>query len=198
MKFERFNRHLYPDGGRYFLDEDGFKHKSDNWPSLAIKVANYRKRAGKPPGDPKAEIEAQVCARQPTYCQHDPPPPSRQASQQAVFRENAGALTKSAMRWLAGMLTAKRSGGIRKVSTEEARRRAAICASCPMQRDFSGVCGACKATRKQAGALILGTEKRVNSALKGCLALKEDTAISVHIEQPATGNPELPANCWRR
>jgi hypothetical protein len=198
MNFSRFNKFLRPVGGKYFIDGDGVTFRAEQWEHLVNRVAGYRKRAGKPPGDPKAEIEAQVCARQSDYCQDNPAAPPVAATEAAAYRENAGQLTKRVTRWLANLLALRRAGGVRKVSIEASRRRAAICAVCSMQREFSGVCGACKATRKQAGALILGTEKRVNSQLKGCLVLGEDTSLSVSIEQPATGNPGLPGECWRR
>jgi hypothetical protein len=197
MTFPKFNRHLHIQGGRFFIDEDGIKHKADQWEHLVNRVADYRKRAGKPPGDPKAEIEAQVCARQPGYCrgQLTTPPPSRPARRDGA---GAGNLTARVTKWFVGMLSLKRTGVMRKASTEEARRRAAICARCPMQKAFSGVCGSCKATRKQAGQVLLGTDKRVNSALQGCAVLGEDTSISVHLESEPVNNPELPSECWRK
>ena len=197
MTFSRFNRHLHPEGGRYFIDEDGVCHKATSWPELVVKVVNYRKRAGKPPGDPRAEIEAQVCARQPTYCQDNPPapPPTRRDTRGAA---GTGNLTARVQKWLAGMLSLKRSGAIHKVSMDEARRRAEICARCPAQKDFSGVCGSCKAMRKQSGQILLGTDKRINSALRGCSILGEDTSISVQLAVSPVGETGLPAECWRK
>jgi hypothetical protein len=194
MKFPKFNRHLHPQGGRFFRDEDGVVHKADSWPALATKVASYRKRAGKPPGDPRAEIEAQVCARHPEYCQE---PPSRPVPRQTA-PDSPMSSSKAITRWLAGILRLRRIGGAQQVPREEARRRAAICATCPMQKAFATVCGSCKAMRKTAKQILFGGNTSVGEKLKGCRVLSEDTSTSVHLTQDPSGNPALPANCWRK
>lgn len=190
---KRFNPHLRPIDGRYFIDEDGIKHKAENWPALALRVANYRKRNGKPPGDPVREIEEQVCARQPDYCRETMP-----VTRVEIVRENSGELSKKVMRWLSWIVSQKRIGKLRRVPREEMQRRADICSRCPLQRGLNQSCGQCKETRKTTRIAVLETERRVNSQLKGCLALGEDTELSVHFQQTASTNPELPAECWRR
>lgn len=200
-KFTRFNPNLWPQDGRFFIDEDGVKHKADQWEHLAVRLATYRKKAGKPPGDPHAEIEEQVCARQPGYCQEAnrvPVVPREVVRQQNQPRFNAGQLTKRVLRWVLELLKSKRAGGARRVSSAEARRRAEICSRCPMQRGLSQACGSCTSTRKQATEVLVGNGKKVPQPLQGCLALGEDTAISVYIEQ-GPANPEgLPEECWRK
>lgn len=194
MSFERFNTHLRPQDGRFFVDEDGVKHRGDQWEHVAVRLAAYRKRAGKSPGNPHAEIEAQVCARHPDYCIKELRPPVSYPRE----RENPGQMTKRIMRWLANILKLRRSGKAQKVSREEAYRRAEICARCPQQRKMSSVCGACNATRKSSAELLLGGDRRINKELGGCRILDEDTSISVHIEQAPVTNPGLPENCWRK
>jgi len=192
--FERFNKFIHPQGGKFFEDSDGVRHKADQWEHLVNRVASYRKRAGKPPGDPRAEIESQVCARQPGYCiqERSMPGPVRPE------RENPGQMTKKIMKWLAGILNLRRAGKAKKISREEARRRSTICAQCPQQRKMSLVCGACNATRKSAAVVLLGSEQRIKPDLGGCRILQEDTSISVHLEQAPAENPELPPECWRK
>lgn len=199
-KFTRFNPNLWPQGGRFFIDEDGVKHKADQWEHLAVRLATYRKKAGKPLGDPHAEIEAQVCARQPGYCQDSipaPPVPPVVVRQQNQPRFNAGQLTKRVLRWLLNLLKLRRAGSARRVSLAEARRRADICSRCPMQRGLSSVCGSCTSTRKQAAQVLIG-DRRLPNPLQGCLALGEDTMISVQIEQDPAQQEGLPPNCWRQ
>jgi hypothetical protein len=196
MTFAKFNRHLHPQGGRWFRDEDGIVHKATSWPELAVKVKVYRERAGKPAGNPQAEIEAQVCARQSDYCQENPVAPTR--PMRAETPGNPKTSTQRILRWLASVLNLRRAGRAKKVSREEARRRAEICARCPRQQKLSSVCGACNATRKSAAAVLLGNDKRVNSELGGCRILHEDTSVSVHLVLEPVTNPELPENCWRR
>lgn len=200
-KFTRFNPNLWPQDGRFFIDEDGVKHKADQWEHLAVRLATYRKKAGKPPGDPHAEIEAQVCARQPGYCretQQVPSTPREVARQQTSPRYNPGQLTKRVVRWLLSMLKARRAGGAKRVTPAEARRRAEICARCPMQRGLSQACGSCTATKKQAAEVLMAGARRVPQELNGCVALGEDTSISVYIEQDPAKPDGLPAECWRK
>ena len=192
------NPNLYPDGGRYFLDEDGVKFRAENWNVLERKIANYRKKAGKPPGNPMQEIMDQVCARLPSYCVEESAAAAPQQSAPIVQRENAGNLTKRVLRWLALVVSQFRAGTITKVDRGEARRRAEICASCPLQRAMSEACGACKRTRKGVTDAVLRNERRVNEGLKACLALGEDTSLSVHLSLPPTGKSGLPTHCWRR
>jgi len=195
----RFNPNIYPAGGRYFIDEDGVKHKAENWDMLAVRVASYRKRAGKPPGNPIEEIHAQACARQPGACGETAPQPVIVAQLNSTPpRQNVGDLTTRVTKWFAHILGMKRKGHLGKVSKDEARRRADICAGCPMQRDVSSVCGACKQTRRQASEAIMQGEKRVNAKLRACQILGEDTGLAVHLNLGPTGSGELPEHCWRK
>ncbi len=194
---KKFNRFLRAIGGKYFIDEDGVKHKADQWEHLAVRVASYRKRAGKPPGDPEQEILDQVCARQPDYCQEkNLPVPAQRAI--ATANESIRASSRAITQWLINILRLRRVGRAQPVSREEARRRAAICAACPMQKDFSSVCGSCKAMRKTAKQILFGGNSPVGEKLKGCRVLGEDTSTSVHIQQDPSSNPALPGHCWRK
>jgi hypothetical protein len=113
-------------------------------------------------------------------------------------RLTVGDLTNRVTKWFAQMLNLKRKGHLGRVSKDEARRRAEICAGCPMQRDVSSACGACKQSRRSASEAILQGEKRVNTKLRACQILGEDTGLAVHLNLPATGNGDLPGHCWRR
>jgi len=197
MRFERFNKHLHPQGGKFFIDEDGIKHKAEQWEFLVNRLIQYRERAGKSPGNPKEEIEAQVCARQPGYCQSTSGTPAQPRLPRKII-DNPRTMTHKILRWLAAVLNLRRAGKARKVAREEASRRAEICARCPQQRKLSAVCGACNTTRKSAASVLLGNEKRVNVELGGCRILHEDTSISVHLELEPGNNTELPAECWRK
>lgn len=195
----RFNPNIYPAGGRYFIDEDGVKHKAENWDMLAVRLAGYRKRAGKPPGNPVEEIHAQACARQPGMCGDTSPqavvvPPNVPTTS----RLTVGDLTNRVAKWYAHLLGMKRRNEIGKVGRDEARRRAAICATCPLQRDVSSACGACKASRRAASDAIMQGESRVNTKLKACQPLGEDTGLAVHLNLGPTGDGGLPGHCWRR
>lgn len=193
---KKFNTMLRPVGGKYFVDADGVKFKGEQWEHVAARLRSYRKRAGQPPGDPEQEILDQVCARQPEYCQETnlPVPVKRPDDHQETRRASSKAITN----WLVSILKLRRVGGAQQVPREEARRRAAICAACPKQKSFSSSCGSCKAMRKSAKQILFGGSSSVGEKLKGCSVLQEDTSTSVHIQQDPSGNPALPAKCWRK
>jgi len=194
---KKFNTFLRPVGGKYFLDADGVKFRGDQWEHVAARLRSYRKRAGQPPGDPEQEILDQVCARQPEYCQEaKPSPPAQRAI--AAANEFSRASSRAITQWLVSILRLRRVGGAQPVPREEARRRAAICAGCPMQKAFSSVCGSCKAMRKTAKQILFGGSSSIGEKLKGCRVLGEDTSTSVHISQDPSANLALPANCWRK
>lgn len=195
-----FNRSLAPQGGRYFIDEDGVKHKAENWDFLALRLANYRKRAGKPPGDPKAEILAQVCARQPSYCQEMGPAPAPAPVGRVAGdgeRGSSGKLTERVLRWLSSVVALRRSGGAQRVSPSEAARRAAICAGCQFNRQLNQTCGTCNRTRKMTAEALVGGQ-RVNGKLGGCKVIGQDNSIAVHLDLPKGTEEGLPGHCWRR
>lgn len=196
---KKFNRNLYPSGGRYFIDADGVKFKGENWDMIALRVANYRKRAGQPPGNPAVEIQAQVCARLPSYCAEDGPAPAPAPSAAPAAREaiGSGHHTERALKWLAQMLSEMRAHGVGRVSRAEAARRAAVCAQCPANRQLNQSCGACSRTRKAAAdALVKGS--RVNEKLGACKVLGVDNSVAVHLDLGRENGPTVPGHCWRR
>lgn len=190
-----FKKNLWPPGGRYFIDEDGIKHKGDNWQQVVLRVTNYRKRAGKPPGDPEGELKAQVCARLPELCRPEEPKRVMRAAP-PVGRNQVGPMTERVLKWIAEMLREARAGRLSRVSAAEAARRAAICAQCPMNRQLNQSCGTCKRSRADATKAITG--KAANDKLGGCKVLHTDNGIAVWLELPADNRDGLPGHCWRR
>lgn len=193
-----WNSNLYPTGGRFFVDEDGVRHRDSSWELLARRVASYRKRAGKPPGDPLAEIQAQVCARLPQYCVDtdvQPAPAPRRAAREPI---GSGALTERVLKWLADMLNLRRAGGAGKVSAAVAAQRARICAGCPMNQGLNQSCGRCARTRKEAAGVLLEGTQRVNGKLGGCKVLGVDNSVAVHLDLGRDNRDGLPGHCWRR
>ena len=44
---------------------------------------------------------------------------------------------------------------------------------------------------------ILG-QKPIYETLNGCLALGQDNAVAVHLNEQRVENPELPQQCWKK
>jgi|SRR5688572_4986185 len=185
-----FNPNLYPEGGRVFTDRDGTIHRGDSWRELYEKIRRYREINKFEPGDPEAEVSAQLCAKMPHLCRpnapHVQPTHHSQSHNQRVLQ------------WFSVQLSRKRVNAIPRVEDDVAADRAAICARCPMQRALNAACEGCISSIKTSRKVILDGKASQHQHLSPCAALGEDCSTSVHIEQAPQAEPSLPAECWRR
>ena len=185
-----YNYNVFPDGGRIFKDSDGTIHKGESWRHLFELIRRYREVNAMPPGDPEAEVSAQLCAKMPHLCRpnapHVPPNHHSQSHNQRV------------MQWYSVQLSRKRLHAIPRVEDSVAADRALICARCPRQQALNAACGACIASVEKSRAAILDGQKSQHQHLSPCSALGEDCSTSVHIQQAPEAEPSLPAECWRR
>lgn len=186
-----FNPNLWPDGGWFFKDADGVKHKGSSFNALVKTVIEYRQRRGQNVGDATQEIVVQLCARNRGFCKDTHPPgpiPETPSS-------NLMAKILNFMGWL---IQEKRLGHIRLIDRNVAMARANICAKCPRQRALPTSCGGCKASVHTSRKAILDGQEPVHAGIAVCAALDEDVATVVHIAVPQRHDESLPAECWRR
>lgn len=186
-----FNPNLYPDNGYIFTESDGVKLRGESWRDLESRIRGYRAVNGFPPGDPWAEIQIQVCSRQPSFCREEGP---------AVVNGGQSPMTlnQRVVQWFVAMVGLKRVNRLPRVDDVEAARRAAICARCPRQAALNASCEACLESIKTARKAVLEGADSLHRNLQPCGALGEDPSIAVHIEQEPSGVAGLPAECWRR
>lgn len=169
-----------------FTDKQGVVHSADSWPALAKKLTEYRKQFGQELGQPLQEIFAQVCARAPHKCKG---PVERSAG-------NSRPLNTRILSWAMGLLRSSDKQTLNKQeSAHEVARRSGICSRCPHQSPWRSACKGCSAQVTKILTKLIG---KAEPDLQGCAVLGEDTAYSVHLNQPATAVPELPGFCWRR
>lgn len=187
-----FNRNMYPPDGRVYMESDGTRFRGDSWRDLEAKVAEYRRLRGMPAGDVSADINAQLCAKYPSFCGDTSPRPIA----------NAHSLTfnQRVLHWVAHMLGVKRSNPtlFTRASDEEAAARAAICARCPAQQGLVQSCEACIRSVETGRRVLLDGAPSRHQNLLPCRVLAEDTTVTVHLNQPAVDVAELPAECWRK
>lgn len=183
----QINLNVYPKDGYIFRDSDGYVHQATGWKKLALAVADYRARNGFAPGSPWEEIMTQQCAKTPGLCNEQP-----------TTDPTGMTFTQHVIAWLGAMSGRKRSGQWPRVDDQTAARRAAICAECPKQKAISQACGACVQSVKTLRRALLDGQKPLHQNLDACAALNEDCQIAVHIDQPPSTEPNLPAKCWRR
>lgn len=180
------NKNLYPKEGHFFQDKDGVVIRADSWAGLVTRVKNYRKRNGFAAGDAEREVTEQACSRNPGYC----------SEENAAYRVelNKSNLKGRVLAWLAKM----RGSKDKQLSfTEDAQRRAAICAGCQFNQALPGGCASCKAALKESRGQLIGARPQ-DGRLNACAILGEDLITSVWFEQITEDNAELPAHCWRK
>lgn len=183
------NPNLYPPGGYFFIDKNGFRHRGESWRDLERRVRHYREINRFSVGDVREEIMAQACSRNPNFC--------RESSKPTVVQRNPLSFNQRVIEWFVRKISLLRQGKLPRVDDAEAARRAKICLQCPNQQDYFQGCASCLQTIKTSRKALLRSESR-HPGLKPCRALGEDCSISVHIEQEKVSAQGLPSECWRK
>lgn len=170
-----------------FQDSDQVVHTAKSWEALAEKVRAYRANAGKPIGEPLKEIFAQVCNRTPNLCCGEQP-------KKVVPRDP---LNKRILMWAVSIFRLREKKELNfQESGHEQARRAEICRRCTQQRAWRSACKGCS---QQVDLIFKGMFSSMsNEDLLGCEILGEDTRVSTKLNQPPSGETELPSYCWRK
>lgn len=186
---KKINVAIAPKAGYFFLEKDGTPIRGmGSWRSVIARVASYRKRNGLPPGDPRTEVNAQACEREPNNCNDTEDPVTKAALKVASLKGRV-------LAWLSGLRG--RADSLLWGDGENAAARIAVCLSCPAHTSITGGCGSCKKALSEVRKALAGP-RHIDPRAAGCVILGEDVGINVWIDQPTLDNPELPACCWRR
>lgn len=186
---KKINVSIAPKAGYFFTEKDGTTiHGTGTWRSVIARVASYRKRNSLPPGDPRAEVNAQACEREPNNCRDSVDPVAQTALKVASLKGRV-------LGWLASIRATRES--VLWGDGENAAARTAVCLSCPAHAAIAGGCGSCKKALSEVRKDLLGP-RHADPRAAGCMILGEDVAVNVWLDQPTSENSELPACCWRR
>lgn len=180
------NPNVFPKGGYYYLESDGARIVGQTWSGVVSRVANYRRRAGIPLGNPEQDVVNQACARNPEIC--------RQDNGARIEQTKRASLKTRVLQWLQ---LAKDHHESPSVPVETAQARANVCAGCSLNTEVGGGCSSCKQALGEARKEILGRVHQ-DSRLHGCSETGEDNRVAVWLERPTIDNPSLPAHCWRK
>ena len=180
-----------PGGWRYVQPETGFEFAASTLRELVKKVATHRKSNGLAAGDPSADIQDFVCAQLPIgseSCSH-------------VIEGDYALKTHFTMedvkRFIQAAVSALRGRGL--VDQTEAERRAALCASCPLNTTVKG-CWRCKGLAewlfKLIGARTTAHASRLNQCgVCGC-AIKAKIWLPQDVAQKVSEGYTFPSWCW--
>lgn len=185
---QRINVNLFPKDGYFFRDSNGTVLRAGNWPAVIKKVREYRQRAGFPPGDPATEVIAQACTRNPAYCY--------EKTHVAVAPQIS--LKARALQWLNAIMRIPKDQ-LQFVSPAEAKSRAGICASCPMNQSLGVTsCNSCKQAFTEFRKQLLGGARVRDARLGGCAVLNCDLMTAMHLDEVRVDSAALPQHCWRK
>lgn len=186
---KKVNVSIAPKTGYFFLEKDGTPvHGTGSWRSVIARVTSYRKRNGLPMGDPRAEVNAQACEREPNNC-HDTQDPVTTAALRVA------SLKGRVLGWLSSIRAQGES--VLWGDGENAAARTAVCLGCPAHTAITGGCGSCKKALTEVRKSLMGP-RNIDPRAAACVILGEDVAVNVWIDQKTSDNPELPPCCWRR
>jgi hypothetical protein len=165
-----------PGGWRFKHIDTGFVSTGVTFQSLVQKVAQYRQNHNQPVVSEgyarlSDEIEADICASlnpadQAAYCD-------------TKFRALSGIHWKEVARFL-HTLAAWVKAGFDVAPQEEAERRAAICAVCPLNVGMAG-CGVCRTALKAGRDALMQTRTSQDAKLEACGVCGCDLKTSVHV-----------------
>lgn len=192
MKLKTYNE-APPGGWKYLQAETNHWMGGVTFQSLVMKVAAHRGNNGIVSENLAADVEDQICQRMDPKDQRKRCVTGKRLPSHVSWHE-VEAFLKTTGQFLVG-------GGV-PVPQEEAERRAAICADCPLNIPMGG-CSACKVTVDVFRGTILKRATSVDAKLKNCGVCKCENHAQVHIPIEAlragTGDLDYSPNplCWK-
>lgn len=188
---------MIPPGGWHFVDKStgvDVRIEGDSFQSVATALLRFRVDNRKDPGNPGKELSDYICGNWPHFC-------SNHAG--SVKPTSFGTpLSNRVSGWIGQFFTTSRNDA--GVAKEEAERRAAVCASCPQNKDFTkGGCGPCiDGIRRLAFVWLRNRKTAHDEKLGACNILNHPNTVAVQANTLPEVTPaqreKLPDNCWRK
>jgi hypothetical protein len=178
------NPNLLPPGGYRFVDADNVTHVGASFKLLIEALTRYRRRIGRPPGDPHREVSEQICDRSPKSCVevNVSYPVQNKALASAVVAE----------------ITRMKMSRVKFNATEkQIADRVIICKGCPANVEWEKYCPPCQdIARKILPALVKPNQPVARLRGRACLLARDDLSVAVRLSNP-TAMPGCPPGCWR-
>lgn len=194
----------YEENGKMIIEE------AESYVDLVNKVAAYRGYCGLPLGDPQRDVDNYICTMYPNMCGRHAPPEEEGVDK--VELSYGKPVTKTprerVMQWAANRM--QKAGQIEFVDSEEADRRAAICADCPKQVQWNQPiegCPGCQTYVEEAEAMLVKLRRNKVTAYvlnlygKSCTVAGHDLETACHLEEAALRHRKnysgkFPPKCW--
>jgi hypothetical protein len=185
----KFNPHLYPANGFFYVGPDGARHEAADAGTLLAKVREYEKRRGIISADLDQRIIDFVCRNNPGFCQ-------QQDEVKIIHPVNQISLAARISSYLAQLF---RRTGERRVSYLDpavVAKRVSSCRGCPAQIDLPGTCPSCVADISTLSAILQKGRRHGQETLKACRVLGIDTRVAVMVDEKPPVSGTLPDGCW--
>lgn len=191
---------VIPPGGFHYIERHNgveIKIESHSHHAVAEALLKFRLNNGIAPGNPQQDVNDYVCKNHPHFCTHeDEPylssvaPPSREQH-----------LSRRVAQWMVELF---KLGSNNETTQARANERAAICAVCPMNKDFvPGACGPCVESTNRLGFIWRRNRSTPDDAkLFGCTVIGQLNPAAVQAGTLPPLQPDdnalLPTACWRK
>lgn len=194
----KVNTGVIPPNGWHFPVTAQNILRADSLELLVDQVFTYRLRNGIKPGNVRADIDRYYCARWPSFCVREPIdygiPNAPGSSEKLDKRVAQGA---------AILMHAMPQGGYKLVNSDEAERRASICAQCPRNKNWKVSCSSCNSSLVQVLQQIKSLRAtKLDVRLFACEVTGRDNGVEVHLPNDIVAAtqeeiPLLPPGCWK-
>lgn len=198
MKLGRIKQ---PPGGWHFVMPDGTKLTAMNEERLVAQIHEYRIRNNIPPGDIERDIDDYYCLNWPEACHKEPSDYLGPSAPSGPTREP---LVNRVTRWVTSLIARMPRGGFAVVASDEAARRALICASCPANKQWRSGCLGCSSNVAALLTQLKGLRRTPqDDYLMACTfgGWGNEAAVFMNAgELPLTDSQkaEMPDKCWRK
>ena len=193
----KISRGRVPPGGWHYV-QDGVTITGATEELLVKAMFEYRMRVGKPIGDLTRDIDVYYCSKWPELCHKEPHEYVTGAAEPVSDEPMLNRVT----RWGSFLARTMPRGGMVCVDTDEATRRAAICAGCPLNKAWRTGCYGCSSATASLLSNVRNMRKLAcDGQLFGCTATGWDNATAVHFEKNEVQEDQrkhMPEKCWAR
>ena len=184
---------------KFHVEQTGVTLKSASAATLQRATLQHLKvnNVALPKGDFKQWFEDAMCRQQgygDPYCGTAP----------TVLQKQASTVTWPQLERFAKTMWGLIKTGLKLVDQEEADRRAAICAECPLNKEFGLGCQGCRGLLARAKDALGSRATGHEDKLKDCLACGCTLKLKVWIPtevldkgEQGSAKPEYASGCWR-
>jgi len=178
-----------------------------NYEDLINMLAGYRATNRLPLGNPQKDIDNYICRNFPNMCGRGPTDPNIEDKVELCYGQPVIKTPRErVMQWAANRM--QKAGQLNRVDMDEATRRGAICAACPLKVRWNEPvegCPGCQVYVEEAESMLvkIRANKSAGNQLSGlaCTVAGHDLETACWLEEAGLRHRrnyegQLPQHCW--